>query len=891
MKNHFTINAVYIRHVIFILLLLAFENSAIAQTYTFVTCSATGSAGPSPLQVTNTYSATNLSGLVTSSNGIQYWTVPTSGGYRIEARGAKGYGTNAGRGASIAGDFTLTAGQVIKILVGQQGAPPISPGTNQYGGGGGSFVTYTNNTALIVAGGGGGSWAQSQNSNSDGTVAINGNSGMNGPTNGAGGVAGGGGGTASSADGGGGITGNGSGTTGGQAFVNGGLGGALRGHGGFGGGGGASSYNNRRSGGGGGYSGGGGAGSTTSGYPEGGGGGSYNGGVNQTNVSGTNAADGTVIITKLCNIVLGTTSGNNMLCQGSAITVTTDAISNYTWSTGSNAAFITESPSVTTSYTLTAMSPSNCVTSAVITITVSGTVPQLTITPSTNSVCLSNSVSISVVGAITYTFSGGINNGVPFSPVATTGYTIQGQNGCGITTSVTTIVVAPLPVAAISSASLLCVGATATLSGGGATSYTWQPGNLIGASVLVNPQMNTTFTVTGVSGNCTGNNTVSIATNPNPTINVTVSSITICLGESATITATGASSYTWTPVNLNGSSIVVTPTAPTAYNVVGENSFGCTSNASQPVIPYAGPNMNVAASNTLVCAGGTVTLNSSGATTYLWNTGATTAITTATPSGTTVYTVVGNSPNTPCSTTKTIQIDVFTPTLVVSQPTSVCLGESVVLNASGANTYNWSNGGMGSSINVSPSSTTGYTVNGVSSMGSSTCASSAVTQVTVNPLPTVMASSSRTNICKGETTTLTASGASTYSWNTTATSYSVAVSPTVQTTYSVVGTDANGCKNSSTILIRVHACVGLEENMNNSNSIQVYPNPSYGEFTVISSEAISLILINELGQVVKEIECDAEKSYTTEVKGLSKGVYFITSKNASLHFYKKIIVQ
>src|SRR5690606_39050054 len=160
--------------------------------------------GPTQLNVNNAYALTNLNGsVVVGPQGIQNFTIPVNGGYRIEARGAKGYGINGGRGASISGEFTLTAGTVIKILVGQQGAPPISPGTNQHGGGGGSFVTYNNNVPLIVAGGGGGSWAQTYSGLSDGTVSASGNSGANGPTNGAGGVNGNGGAAAGSGDGGG----------------------------------------------------------------------------------------------------------------------------------------------------------------------------------------------------------------------------------------------------------------------------------------------------------------------------------------------------------------------------------------------------------------------------------------------------------------------------------------------------------------------------------------------------------------------------------------------------------------------------------------------------------------------------------------------------------------
>ena len=141
---------------LFITGVLCLSISRAQVSYTFIPCGASGSVGPTAGMTGSTYLTTNLNGSVSVSAGIQSFTIPVTSAYRITAYGAKGFGTNAGRGAVIAGDFTLTAGTVLYILPGQQGAPPISPGTNQYGGGGGSFVTYTNNTPLIVAGGGGG---------------------------------------------------------------------------------------------------------------------------------------------------------------------------------------------------------------------------------------------------------------------------------------------------------------------------------------------------------------------------------------------------------------------------------------------------------------------------------------------------------------------------------------------------------------------------------------------------------------------------------------------------------------------------------------------------------------------------------------------------------------
>ena len=92
------------------------------------------------------------------STGIQLWTVPHTGDYRIEAIGAAGgyypYPQYRGGGTRMIGTFALTKGDVIQILVGQEGG--IGRGRTGSGGGGGTFVVKKDGTPLIIAGGGGG---------------------------------------------------------------------------------------------------------------------------------------------------------------------------------------------------------------------------------------------------------------------------------------------------------------------------------------------------------------------------------------------------------------------------------------------------------------------------------------------------------------------------------------------------------------------------------------------------------------------------------------------------------------------------------------------------------------------------------------------------------------
>lgn len=286
-----------------IILALGINATAFSQIYTFTNAGATGNIGPTQAQITAAYAATNLAGNVTSTNGIQSWSIPVGGRYKIEVYGAEGYGNLAGKGAYMSGEFDFIVNTPLKILVGQQGSCCVGSGTQQFGGGGGSFVTSPANVPYIVAGGGGGANGNTAIvPNSNGSTAINGNPGT-GTASGAGGVNGAGGAEAGIAGGGGGFNGDGGGTPhGGKSFLNGGIGGVAAsngGMGGFGGGGGANSWDNRRGGGGGGYSGGGGGGSSTSSQEVGGGGGSINNGLSQVNTAGVRSGHGMVVITLL----------------------------------------------------------------------------------------------------------------------------------------------------------------------------------------------------------------------------------------------------------------------------------------------------------------------------------------------------------------------------------------------------------------------------------------------------------------------------------------------------------------------------------------------------------------------------------------------------------------
>ena len=147
----------------------------------FSNLNATGRYGPTSLG--SYYAGKDHDGQVALSSGIQQWTVPHTGDYRIEAIGAAGgydkqsYSSQyRGRGARMIGTFRLNKSEVIQVLVGQEG------GRNKRryssGGGGGTFVVRGANTPLIIAGGGGGvDYVRSRHTECDASSNRTGNPG------------------------------------------------------------------------------------------------------------------------------------------------------------------------------------------------------------------------------------------------------------------------------------------------------------------------------------------------------------------------------------------------------------------------------------------------------------------------------------------------------------------------------------------------------------------------------------------------------------------------------------------------------------------------------------------------------------------------------------------
>ncbi len=378
-------------------------------------------------------------------------------------------------------------------------------------------------------------------------------------------------------------------------------------------------------------------------------------------------------------------------------------------------------------------------------------------------------------------------------------YTVRfiARSGFGCTdTLIKTVTVNPIPAANAGADQTICRGTTASLSASGGVNYSWTPTGSTSANISVNPVNNTSYTVNVTDANgCTANDVVRVYVNALPSISAGPDKI-LCTGSTATLNATGGSTYSWTPGGLTAASITVNPASSTTYYVTGTDANGCVATDTVSVTVNPLPVVN-AGPDQAICSGSTVALTASGASTYSWNpTGANSATVLVSPLVNTTYVVTGTSAG-GCQKKDTISVTVNPVPVVNLSPTFICPGFSTTLDAGNPGAaYVWSTGETSQTISVSDSGT--YTVVVTSTNGCPSMGSSVVTLGnSLNSTPIVTA------MCNGNTTTLQAGNpGSTYNWSNGSTASSISVSSAGN--YSVIITDVNGCTGTLMHIVNVN---------------------------------------------------------------------------------------
>lgn len=485
------------------------------------------------------------------------------------------------------------------------------------------------------------------------------------------------------------------------------------------------------------------------------------------------------------------------ICPATSVTLSATGAPNYTWSGGiTNGVAFT--PAATATYTVTGTTALGCIASDAVIVTVN---PLPIVNAGLDqTICLGASVTLSGAGASTYTWNNSVTNGIAFTPAATATYTVTGTSiaGC-VNTDQVLVTVNPLPVVVANNVSV-CSGGTVALTATGASTYTWSPGTYlnttIGSSVNFTAGLTTTYTITGTStAGCISTDLLTVSVLANAPVNAGPD-VAICVGSSTTLTAIGGLTYNWNNGLGLGNNFSVSPAATTTYTVVGTDAGGCTGTDAVTITVNPLPVVGAGLDQT-VCAGTSVSLTGSGASTYSWDNSITNTVSFV-PSATATYTVTGTSIAGCINTDQVIVTVNVLPIVNAGIDQTVCAGTSVILTGAGASTYSWT-GGITNGVSFTPIATSNYTVTGTSVAG---CTSTDIVTVTVNPLPIVNAGVDQT-ICIGASVTLSGAGASVYTWDNGVVN-TVPFSPVATVTYTVTGTSSAGCIATDQVIVTVN---------------------------------------------------------------------------------------
>lgn len=401
---------------------------------------------------------------------------------------------------------------------------------------------------------------------------------------------------------------------------------------------------------------------------------------------------------------------------------------------------------------------------------------------------------------------------------------------------------------------------TTTISSGSITSWQWNFGDGTGSSTQQDPSYTyqnsgtylVTLTATSSFG-CVKTIAQTVNVHPRPSANAGPDQ-SFCVGGSAVLSASGGSSYAWSPgaglSNSTAQNPIASPGTTTTYTLTVVNSYGCTDTDIAKVTVNPLPVAN-AGPDKSVCTGGAAYLGAGGGSTYQWtpstflnNPSIWNPI--ATPPVNMTYTVTVTDAN-GCKDDDAVSVTLLPLPVADAGPDgATCPGLSTQLQGSGGISYVWSPAAGLSSTTIfdplaAPTSTIAYTLTVTDANG---CKDDDVVKVTIHPQPLVSAGPDQ-SYCIGGSAQLTGSGGLTYSWSpstglSNATVSNPIASPTSTTTYVLTVTDANGCEGTDYAQVKVNPlpvanagpddafCIGSGVQLNGSGGVQYTWTPAAG---------------------------------------------------------------
>ncbi len=489
------------------------------------------------------------------------------------------------------------------------------------------------------------------------------------------------------------------------------------------------------------------------------------------------------------------TSALNSFCPGGSITLNATTGTGYTYQWLNNATPITNATAA--SYTATAAGSytlqvyNGCYAlSTAKTITAASAPSNAVMTIGSPTFCVGANVTLSAPAGLTYHWS---NNATSQNIVLTQSgnylVTVTGANNCTAVSTPITVTANALPSATITPSGIttFCAGGNVTLSAPALLSYHWSGGQT-SSSIQVTQTGDYALTVTDANTCRASAAAVHVTVNTNPSAAVNASgSTTFCAGGTVSLSAPAGLTYHWSN-NAASQTIAATQTGNYLVTVTGSNS--CTA-VSTPIAVTVNPlpSSTITPSGlTTFCSGGSVTLSAPASLSYHWSGGQTSSSIQVTQTGD--YALTVTDANTCSASAAAVHVTVHsTPSVSItaSGSTEFCNGGSVVLNATNAAAYSWSDGAVASSSTINTSGTVSVTITDANS-----CTNTTSQIVTEYPaVDNTITTDRPTTICPGEQVNLSAAAGFSYNWSNSATGQSIAVS--ANGTFAVTVTDSHSC--------------------------------------------------------------------------------------------------
>ena len=488
-------------------------------------------------------------------------------------------------------------------------------------------------------------------------------------------------------------------------------------------------------------------------------------------------------------------NGPTTFCQGSNVVLTSSVGTSYLWSSGETTPSITVSTSGSYSVTLTDGNGCSSVSSPEL-ITVNP-LPVSQISGNTT-ICQGSTTTLTASAGTSYLWStGDTTQAITVGILGNYSVTVTDANACSQLSSVTNIVVNPLPVSTISAngPTTFCIGDSVVLTSSPGTSYLWSNGETTASITVSTVSDNYSVTVFDGSGCSTISATTQVTLLPFAATITAGGPTSFCQG---ILSANLGTSYLW---NTGETTQTIDASTQGSYYVMVGNSIGCIATSNPTLVTNNQlPSVSISTSgSTTICQGNNVSLTASAGASYSWSTGETTQSITVSTSGSYSVTLTdGNG----CSSVSSPELITVNPLPVsqISGNTTICQGSTTTLTASAGTSYLWSTGDTTQAITVGILGNYSVTVTDANACSQL----SSVTNIVVNPLPvSTISANGPTTFCIGDSVVLTSNPGTSYLWSNGETTQTVNVS--TSGTYTVAVTGSNGCVSNANSLVSVNA--------------------------------------------------------------------------------------